>query len=227
MQYADIYELAVIKKKKTIVKELNNKYVLDWQDKSFIKSFSKNIKSFSPKEREITILRFIEIFNSEVNNITDKQSQSHQIMCSFVLAAFENLASKKGTKEAIEELTETLKKFGGKYVQWSMKIMLWVKRDKKKFIENAATEKSKETYGESFIISEERNENQFTSIVKKCGYFEFFKRKDKPELTKVFCEWDSLWADEINKQNCGIRFKRPTTIANKNEDCRFEFHYKK
>lgn len=208
------------------MKDLKLKYDLDWQDKSFIKVLPKNIKSLSRKEKEITHLRFIEIFNAEEQNITDKQSQSHQLMCAYVLASYEMMMSKSSNKQnVIEELSNALKNFGGKYIQWSMKIMLWIKRDKQKFIENAAIEKSTASYGDSFEIGEERNENQFTSIVKKCGYFDFFKRNGVPELTKIFCEWDSLWADEINKQNCGIHFKRPTTIADNNDDCRFEFHY--
>lgn len=209
------------------MKQLKTKYELDWQDKSFIKTFIKNIESLSEKEKENTVQRFVEIFNAEKNNITDKQSQSHQIMCAFVLAAFEKLSINNCKEDALNELTETLKKFGGKFIQWSMKIMLWVKRDKQKFLENAAIEKSKETYGDSFVIDEERKDRQFTSIVKKCGYYEFFRRNGKPELTGIFCAWDLLWADEINKQNCGIEFKRPTTIANQDNDCRFEFHYDK
>ncbi len=207
------------------MKKLETKYALDWQDKSFIKSFAKNIKSFSAKERQSAEERFIEIFNSQKNYISDKQSQSHLLMCSFALAVFENLNLKKNQEGSIQELTTALKQFGGKYIQWSMKIMLWIKQDKKKFIENAAIEKSRATYGESFEIMELRAENTFSSIVKKCGYYEFFKRNGIPELTKIFCEWDSLWADEINKQNCGVRFERPTTLANNDEDCRFEFHY--
>lgn len=209
------------------MKKLETKYELDWQDKSFIKSFMRNIKSFSAMERQTALERSVEIFNLQKNYISDKQSQSHQLMCSFVLAAYECMALKKNEEDTIKELTTALKQHGGKYIQWSMRIMLWIKRDKKKFIENAAIEKSRETYGESFTIEEFRMDNKYSSIVKKCGYYDFFNKNGKPELTKIFCHWDSLWADEINKQNCGIRFERLTTIANKNEDCRFEFYYEK
>ncbi len=207
------------------MKRLETKYELNWQDKNFFKHFTKNIKSFSSTERQSVEEKFVIIFNSQKNEISDKQSQSHLLMCSLILAAFERLIMNNSKEDSIQELTTALKQFGGKYIRWSMKIMLWVKRDKKKFIENAAIKKSGEIYGKSFMIEELRNDNTFSSIVKKCGYYEFFKRNGIPELTKVFCEWDSLWADEINRQKCGIRFERPTTIANNDEDCRFEFHY--
>lgn len=133
------------------------------------------MKLLSKSEKEVIKQRFISIFNAEQQYIMDKQSQSHQLMCAYILAAYESLLVKLNNKETvIIELSEALKGFGGKYIQWSMKIMLWMKRDKRKFIEKAAIEKSKATYGDSFSIEAERYENQFTSVVKKCGYFNFF-----------------------------------------------------
>jgi len=76
-------------------------------------------------------------------------------------------------------------------------------------------------------MTEENNEYKFVSIVTKCGIYDFFKRRQVPELTSIFCKWDNLWANEINKHKCGIEFNRTTTIADNDNTCRFEFDFVK
>ncbi len=207
--------------------QINNKYPLSWYDKSFMRSFIRNVTSLSSEERENAIRRFVEIFNAEASNITDRASQSHHIMCAFVLAAYEQLRSKTGKQEAISELAEALKKHGGKFMKWGTRMVMKILSKKKlrNFIENFSLRRSQEAYGDTFLIVEERGEDYFASVVKRCGYFEFLKRKGVPELTKVFCEWDTLWSNEINRAGKGVRFARPTTIAGNAQECRFEFYY--
>ncbi len=44
-----------------------------------------------------------------------------------------------------------------------------------------------------------------------------------PELTSVFCDWDSLWIDELEDGRYGMDFGRNETIGSEGEVCRFCF----
>ncbi|MEX0287591.1 MAG: L-2-amino-thiazoline-4-carboxylic acid hydrolase [Flavobacteriaceae bacterium] len=207
---------------------LNLKYKLNWQDRSFIKTLPKNFRKLSPEIHKRIEQRAIEIFNGEGDYIKDKQSQSFLIMCSYMASYYEYMKSIDTSKpETLDQLRVSLiKSAGGKYVTWLTRIMLWIKKDKRKFIEKSSID-SKKAFGTFLKMREEKEEYQFTSVVDSCGIHLFFKRYGMPELTKVFCAWDGLWANEINKQNCGITFQRPMTIADGDKQCRFEFRYVK
>jgi hypothetical protein len=85
-------------------------------------------------------------------------------------------------------------------------------------------EKTNLIYGNKFVIEQEGDGKPFfSSNVKQCAYHEFFKANHAPELTKVFCSWDRLWANEIKPLRHGIKFERPTTLAEGDVECRFEF----
>ncbi|NOX37712.1 MAG: L-2-amino-thiazoline-4-carboxylic acid hydrolase [Calditrichaeota bacterium] len=169
--------------------------------------------------------RFIEIFNRESDRIIDAPGQSHLLMCACVLAIYQVLTEKEVDRQTIlRELEMAFRKASGNYVKWYVRFMLWISRDKKKFIETSVR-RSNRSFGNLFDIVTERTDRQFTSVVKTCGYFDFFQRHQVPELTRIFCAWDALWTEEIHRQNCGIRFNRPTTMAANGQACRFEFYF--
>ena len=214
------------KPNQSLLKGLRPTYKLSWQDKSFIKSFPRNIKLLQGEELTLAETNFLSIFNQEVSAIKDPQSQSFLIMCAYLAAMYEGLLAKGlSQKECLPILSKALiKSAGGKYVKWFTRFYLWIKRDKRKFVENSSI-KTKGLYGSFLQLHEEYGDNSFTSVVSKCGIHELFKQRDQEELTACFCQWDNLWADEINRQNCGIKFSRPQTIAEGKESCRFEFQY--
>ncbi len=205
---------------------LNLKFKLSNYDRYFLKKLPQSLKQLMDEELMEAKNRFVVIFNEESEHIMDEPGQSFQLMCSYMAAYYEKLNSKGLSKEKILDLlSESLiKSAGGNYVKWMTRIMLWIKRDKRKFIEKS-TLQSKKTYGSFLDMREENAPKQFTSVITSCGFFDFFNRRGIPELTSIFCKWDDLWAKEINKQNCGVRFERPTTIAEGEESCRFEFYF--
>ena len=208
------------------MKELNLTYPISRYDKYFIKRLPKTVTVLSKDEAEEARLNFLAIFNEESNAIADVESQRFHIMCSYVVALHDAL-KKKGysNNEIIEVLSDSIKKSaGGNYVVWFTRVMLWFKRNKRKFIEESSIQ-SKGAYGTFLKMSEEKEKDKFTSIVHACGFNDFFVRRKVPHLTRVFCNWDELWANEVNKKKCGIQFRRTSTIAEGDSSCNFEFTF--
>jgi len=209
------------------MKKTKSKYKLNWIERNFISSFPKRCVNLNKAEKEDMNRLFREILNQEQEFITDRKSQTHQIMCSYIYAGYK-IYSKKGlNKELIKkELTDILLSFGGKFIKWSMRIMLRLKLYSRRTIESKSLISTQERYGSSFTINAESNTNQYTLIINKCCFNDFFKRNNAVELTPIFCEWDKLWSEEINRnKNCGIIFTRPSTLGIDNKNCRFEFNF--
>jgi len=81
-------------------------------------------------------------------------------------------------------------------------------------------------YGPSFSFSLEVADSQrVVSRVERCGFHDYLRRFGAPELTPVFCAWDLLWADELNRPGTGVRFSRPQTIAEGADACVFAFRF--
>lgn len=203
--------------------ELKIKYKLKWQDRNFIKSFPKTFRDIPKTEHNKIKDDFVVIFNSEHQYIVDSQSQSFLLMCSYVTAYYNYFIAHGSSKELVlNQLTNSLiRSAGGKYITFFTRIMLKMSRNKRKCIEKSAIQ-SKKAYGKFLKMTEEKEKNKFVSVVTKCGINDFFTRRKTPELTSIFCKWDNLWADEINK-NKRIEFSRTQTIAENDSTCRFEF----
>ena len=129
-------------------------------------------------------------------------------------------------EKAKKELERILLSFGGRFVRITMRIMLFLKIYNRKTVETDSFKTMKNRYGNSFSVQEEKAEDQYAMVISKCCYNDFFIRNKKPELTSIFCAWDSLWSEEINRnRSCGIRFERPSTLGIDQKDCRFEFYF--
>jgi predicted nucleic-acid-binding Zn-ribbon protein len=59
--------------------------------------------------------------------------------------------------------------------------------------------------------------------IQRCGYFDFFRAHGAAEATRVFCALDIAWADELTRRRYPVSFERPTTIAQGDDACRFQF----
>jgi len=211
------------------MKNLHTPYRLNWIERSFIRSFPKRIEELDSAATLQAKQLFITLFNEESQYISDRQSQTHFVMCAYVLAIYKTLIRKGITKEkSIQVLTKHLSEFGSGTIKWSMRIALWLRLYNRKTVESNSLKNVEHRYGDTFDVGEEKGIDQYVMVIKKCGFNDFFKRQSAPELTKIFCEWDHLWANEINRnKSCGIQFLRPTTLAEGKAACRFEFHFQK
>ena len=60
--------------------------------------------------------------------------------------------------------------------------------------------------------------------IERCFFNDFFRENRAPEVTSLYCALDKVWADVLEEQRYGVRFERPTTLANGDDACRFRFH---
>lgn len=196
-----------------------------WADKLLVKKLHKYIAEFSKSNHLEAVENFKRIVADNIQYIEDEPSQSHMLACAYIMACYDRIIDSGVSQDvAIERLSYAFRQPGRLAMTCIMRLSLWFSRDSRKMIEVETTRKSK-NYGAQFSFSEERGENHFISVVSKCGYHDFFVRNLRPELTRLFCEWDILWIDEIERQNNGIRFERPSTIGWGGSCCRFEFYF--
>jgi hypothetical protein len=85
-------------------------------------------------------------------------------------------------------------------------------------------QKQRSLYGTGFVFEHERDDaNAFLVNIGQCFYHSFFEVNGAPELTPIFCDWDTCWADAIDPARHGLRFERPSTLGYGGDRCRFYF----
>lgn len=198
-------------------------------EQGYMKHLRRQLNSIVSNEKAENICNAViseaeKVFTANLRRITDKPSQGHILMTSYVLASYRVLQQRIDDVESIKDIIE--KAFcepGRIWIQWAMRLSLLFAQDKMKMIVGQ-TDKSAASYGKSTVIENQGDGISFySSNVKRCGYHEFFKANGTPELTRLFCAWDKNWAAEIKPDKHGIKFSRPTTIAAGDDMCRFEF----
>lgn len=65
-------------------------------------------------------------------------------------------------------------------------------------------------------------DRSFVNIT-RCFFHDYLRRAGRPELTRIVCEIDVLFADELSKPRYGVRFERPTAMGMGGDVCRFQF----
>jgi hypothetical protein len=60
--------------------------------------------------------------------------------------------------------------------------------------------------------------------IERCFFNDFFRANRAPVVTSLFCALDKVWAEPLEEHRYGVRFERPTTLANGDDACRFQFH---
>lgn len=210
-------------------------YTWDRFDTMFEQGYMKHLRhalnDFVSKEQAENICNEIiaeaeKVFAANLGRIIDKPAQGHILMTSYVLASYRILQQYIDDVASIKRIIgDAVCEPGMGWIQWAVRLSLFLARDKMKMMVEQ-TNKKAVGYGESFVIEQQGDGASFySSNVKRCGYHEFFKANGAPELTRLLCAWDKIWADEIKPDKHGIEFRRPTTIAAGNDMCRFEFQH--
>ena len=84
--------------------------------------------------------------------------------------------------------------------------------------------RGEQRFGKAFAYVQDVQDGtrSFTNIT-RCFFNDFFRANGAPEVTSVFCALDKVWADALESRPYGVRFERPTTLAQGDDACRFQF----
>ncbi|RMJ08330.1 hypothetical protein CDV36_012070 [Fusarium kuroshium] len=84
-------------------------------------------------------------------------------------------------------------------------------------------EKEQNFYVEpDFKLRRARDEpDSYRLEVHKCWYMDTLQRLDAREIGPSFCSFDRSWYDPIDPDRHGVKFTRPSTIAEGADRCRF------
>ncbi len=154
----------------------------------------------------------------------DPPAEVHLLMTSYVLAGYRILqAHGLSPEEAYALLQQAFAGMGRRWIRLFVWLQMRWARDPLETLRQTARRRAWSNYGATFHFSETENAEGFTLLVHRCFYHDFFQRNGHPELTAIFCAWDRNWADAIRPERDGVRFERPTTLAEGQDACRFVF----
>lgn len=84
--------------------------------------------------------------------------------------------------------------------------------------------RGEERFGSTFRYAADIRDDRRNFVnIERCFFNDFFRANRAPEVTSLFCALDKVWADTLDDHRFGVRFERPTTLANGDDACRFQF----
>lgn len=145
-----------------------------------------------------------------------------------VLAVFQELQPLAGSSEVLsilrEALTAPFKESVSQYLVNRFGISGDAPEEAFARIAENFKRRGEERFGEAFVYVQDVQDatRSFTNI-HKCFFNDFFRANGAPEVTSIFCALDNVWADALRESRYGVRFDRPTTLAQGDDVCRFQF----
>ena len=84
--------------------------------------------------------------------------------------------------------------------------------------------RGEERFGKAFAyVQDVQDEKRSFTNIARCFFNDFFRSNGAPEVTAIFCALDKVWAEALESGPYGVRFDRPTTLAQGDDACRFQF----
>lgn len=85
--------------------------------------------------------------------------------------------------------------------------------------------RGEERFGSTFRYASAVSDSRRNFVnIERCFFNDFFRANQAREVTTLFCALDKVWAEALEQGPYGVRFERPTTLANGDDACRFQFH---
>jgi hypothetical protein len=85
--------------------------------------------------------------------------------------------------------------------------------------------RGEERFGASFRYATDIRDAKRNFVnIERCFFNDFFRANQAREVTSLFCALDKVWAEALEQRPYSVRFERPTTLANGDDACRFQFH---
>lgn len=191
---------------------------LSFLDRSTLRWFRRYLQRDERLQFDLKLHAILEV---ETPNSLDSVTRGHVV---FAAAAVCSMRAMRqcGTceQEAMRRLTQSITSYGRRMTYMLVWLSTRLARDAFAAVRYYSAQKANHTYGPTFDIREQSIPGGFVSEVHTCGYRSFLARHHALELLPLFCAWDYVWIDALPKS---ILFRRPQTIAEGAETCRFEF----
>jgi hypothetical protein len=150
-------------------------------------------------------------------------------LSSMLLATYRSLCSSLGDEQRTlailrEALTGPLREQITSYIEARFGISQDTPQEAFDRVSQNFKSRGEVSFGRSFrYVDDIRDERRAFVNIERCLFDEFFRRNRAPEITPLLCALDNVWADELSKPRYGVRFERPTTLAEGDDACRFQF----
>ncbi|MDH5694840.1 MAG: hypothetical protein OEZ47_17210, partial [Gammaproteobacteria bacterium] len=159
-------------------------YTSKYFEKTFIKDLAKSLSNHMENPSAISALMddisntAQTIFFRNLGFVEDRASQLNFLMTSYLLASYMHLKQLSLNIEVKALLSSVFKGVGAFWIKWPVRISLYFSKDRLATLKRASIDRTRVAYGSTFQIDmEESGQKGFVSVVKKCGYFDFFKRE--------------------------------------------------
>lgn len=159
--------------------------------------------------------------------IVDDASAKYLVISAAVLASYRALSS-SGQGDFIEKMRGQISRYFRTGIRVYIKSRFDVDYDRPEEAYGKVTDnfipRGEKFLGDAFTYGEESSTGEKTIYsVSKCFFLDFFRQNGAPEVTKVMCALDTVWADEFNEGAYNLRFSRPTLMSDGADMCRFRF----
>ncbi|MDP6709193.1 MAG: L-2-amino-thiazoline-4-carboxylic acid hydrolase [Alphaproteobacteria bacterium] len=164
--------------------------------------------------------------------VVDPPSEAHLARCAAILAGYRALMPRLSeSKTAIEVLRDAVLTPRRATVEAWLGERMGVTPEAPEAAFAATSDNFKargdRVFGETYVYEQAvKDESRNFVNVTRCFFNDFFRRSGTPELTQLCCALDMLWADALNDGAYDVSFERPTTLAQGDDCCRFQFSRK-
>jgi hypothetical protein len=157
--------------------------------------------------------------------VEDDTSRFHLRLVALVLASYRTLVTVLPPNDTLALVRLALIEPGRPWVRRGTAAALDHAPDPLALMVEVSKEREASFYGSGFAFERERDDGQaYLLNVHRCFYHNFFTANGIPELTSIFCDWDTnTWAEAIDPTRHGFGFECPSTLALGGDMCRFQF----
>lgn len=195
-----------------------------------VRSQITDLHGWSWEELEATVrARAAILLEQNEARAIDDPSRQWLLLSSIILAAYQELRSLVGDGQAVlsilrNAMAAPFKERLTVYIADRFGISQDAPGEAFNRIAENFKARGEERFGQAYTYVQEVQDDGRSFInIQKCFFNDFFRANGMPEVTQIFCAMDNLWAKELEKPCYGVRFERPTTLAQGDDMCRFQF----
>ena len=160
----------------------------------------------------------------------DKPGLRNVMLASGILALYRMTNHELGDEDrAVDSIRQALEKEFGKKLDQYLVQRFGIHRDKpqESFAKVARNfvALGRRGFGSGFTYEPDVKTADRTWVnISHCFFYDFFRRNNAPEITRVMCALDIVWAKKLKTDGHNVRFERPVTMVDGGEVCQFHFY---